>query len=157
MSQRKNVKKKDSVVSIREGLTIKILRKGNGSKPKPGQLCYVHYVGKLENGKVFDSSRSRNRPFAFQLHKSQVIQAWNMGVATMEKGEKAVLTCAPEWAYGASGAGDVIPGNATLVFELDLIEFKDDDREPISWITTLVICAIPILMIMLKFGIISFD
>ena len=159
MSKRTNVKKEEEdTIVIRDGLTKKILKKGNGSKPKPGQLCYVHYVGKLqENGEVFDSSRSRNRPFSFQLHKGQVIMGWDLGVSTMSKGEKAVLTCSPDYAYGSRGADGVIPPNATLIFEVDLLEFRDDDRTPISWLVTLLICAIPILMVCLKFGIISFD
>ena len=102
-------------------------------------------------------SLKQQRPFAFQLHKGQVIMAWDLGISTMSKGEKAVLTCSPDYAYGSRGAGGVIPPNATLIFEVDLLEFKDDDRMPISWSVTLLICLIPILMVCLKFGIISFD
>ena len=148
----------DDVVVIREGLlTKKILRKGTGTeKPKSGQLVYVHYVGKLTDGTQFDSSRSRNRPFSFLLQKGQVIMAWDMGIATMTKGEKAILTAAPEYAYGKNGYPPVIPKNATLIFEVELLEFKDDDRKPISWIVTLIICAIPIIMVLYRFGLISF-
>ncbi len=76
------------------------------------------------DGKVFDSSVTRNQPFVFQLGVGQVISCWDEGVAKLNKGAKAVLTCPPEMAYGASGAGGVIPPNATLKFEVELISFE---------------------------------
>ncbi|KAF1585396.1 Peptidyl-prolyl cis-trans isomerase FKBP5, partial [Eudyptes moseleyi] len=91
-----------------------------GSKdesPMIGDKVYVHYKGKLANGKKFDSSRDRNEPFVFSLGKGQVIKAWDIGVATMKKGEICYLLCKPEYAYGSAGSAPKIPSNATLFFE----------------------------------------
>ncbi|KAK2526667.1 hypothetical protein Q9233_008437 [Columba guinea] len=86
---------------------------------------YVHYKGKLANGKKFDSSRDRNEPFVFSLGKGQVIKAWDIGVATMKKGEICYLLCKPEYAYGSSGSAPKIPSNATLFFEASEDLFED--------------------------------
>nr|KAF6505184.1 FKBP prolyl isomerase 5 [Rousettus aegyptiacus] len=82
-----------------------------------GDKVYVHYSGKLANGKKFDSSHDRNEPFVFNLGKGQVIKAWDIGVATMKKGEMCHLLCKPEYAYGSAGSVPKIPSNATLFFE----------------------------------------
>ena len=107
-------------------LTKKIVTPGNGELPPNDgtHTMVMHYTGRLENGKVFDSSVARNQPFEFTLGAREVILGWDKGVATMSKGEKAILTCHPDYAYGSSGAGGVIPPNATLAFEVELIDWK---------------------------------
>jgi len=98
-------------------------------KPKKGDDVTVHYVGTLKSdGSEFDSSRGRNEPFVFNLGQGSVIKGWDLGVATMKKGEIAKFTLAPEFAYGESGSPPKIPANATLVFEVELISWvsKDD-------------------------------
>lgn len=107
-------------------LTKTITKAGEtGTGPKTGDMVTVHYTGRLENGTVFDSSVSRNKPFQFVLGQGQVILGWDRGVATMQKGEKAVLKCSPEYAYGQAGAGGVIPPNATLLFDVELLEYGE--------------------------------
>lgn len=89
---------------------------------------FVHYIGTLESdGSEFDSSRSRNKPFNFVLGQGQVIQGWDLGVATMKKGELAKFTLSPEYAYGESGSPPKIPANATLVFEVELLSWTSQD------------------------------
>lgn len=91
---------------------------GTGSRPVKGAKVKVHYVGTLEDGTKFDSSRDRNEMFEFTLGKGQVIKGWDKGVATMQIGEKAILKCSPEYGYGAAGSPPTIPPNATLLFEV---------------------------------------
>lgn len=93
--------------------------------PESGDTVRVHYVGTLQSdGTEFDSSRKRGDPFSFELGKGSVIKGWDVGVATMRKGEISRFTIAPEYGYGESGAGESIPGNATLVFEVELLGWK---------------------------------
>jgi len=100
----------------------------NWKKPKTGDEVTVHYVGTLESdGSEFDSSRGRNQPFVFTLGKGQVIKGWDLGVATMSKGEVAKFTLAPEFAYGDAGSPPKIPEKATLVFEVELISWASKD------------------------------
>ncbi len=104
---------------------VKTVQEGNGSKPSKGQKVTVHYTGKLTTGKVFDSSVQRGKPFEFTLGVGQVIRGWDEGVAQMSIGQKAVLTCPPEYAYGKQGVGNgLIPPNATLIFDVELLSFK---------------------------------
>ena len=107
------------------GLEYEILREGSGVKPKKGALVTVHYTGWIdENGKQgrqFDSSYNRNQPFQFYIGIGQVIQGWDEGVLDMEVGEKRRLYIPSHLGYGARGAGSVIPGNANLIFEVELI------------------------------------
>jgi FKBP-type peptidyl-prolyl cis-trans isomerase len=102
-------------------LKIEDLRPGTGAEAKAGQQVSVHYVGTLADGKKFDSSRDRNDPFDFTLGAGQVIKGWDQGVAGMKIGGLRKLTISPQLAYGAAGFGKVIPPNATLVFEVELL------------------------------------
>jgi len=107
------------------GVKKKILVAGSGYKrPDKGDSVAVHYVGTLEDGTKFDSSRDRGEPFNFTLGKGQVIKGWDEGVKTMRKGEKAVLTCKSDYAYGAAGSPPNIPPNATLNFEVELLHWR---------------------------------
>ncbi len=102
-------------------LKIEKVTEGSGAYPKAGNRVTVHYTGWLENGKKFDSSRDRKQPFQFVLGAGQVIRGWDEGVAQMRVGDTARLTIPPAMGYGARGAGGVIPPNATLIFEVELL------------------------------------
>ena len=104
-----------------EGLIVETLQTGKGDLATANQQISVHYQGKLTDGTVFDASRPRGQPFSFILGKGQVIKGWDLGIEGMAIGEIRRLTIPPELAYGASGAGKVIPPNATLIFEVELI------------------------------------
>ena len=106
------------------GLQIEDQVVGTGAEAVKGKTVSVHYTGWLTNGTKFDSSKDRNRPFDFGLGKGQVIQGWDDGVAGMKVGGKRKLTIPPELGYGKAGAGGVIPPNATLVFEVELLGVK---------------------------------
>ena len=101
------------------GLVIRMLKKGTGAQPNASSTVKVHYKGTFPDGKEFDSSYKRGEPIEFPL--SGVIKCWTEGVALMKVGGKAKLTCPSSIAYGARGAGGVIPPNATLVFEVELL------------------------------------
>jgi len=110
------------------GLQFEDIKEGTGASPKPGQICVMNYTGWLwENGakgKKFDSSLDRGTPFEFPIGQGRVIKGWDEGVATMKVGGKRVLLIPPQLAYGARGAGGVIPPNATLIFEVELLGVK---------------------------------
>jgi peptidylprolyl isomerase len=101
---------------------------GTGASPQAGQTCVMHYTGWLwvneSKGSKFDSSLDRGRPFAFPIGQGQVIKGWDEGVASMKVGGKRTLLIPPELGYGARGAGGVIPPNATLLFEVELLELR---------------------------------
>jgi len=104
------------------GVTIETLNPGDGSKfPKPGDLVSIHYVGTLLDGTQFDSSRDRGKAFKTQIGVGKVIKGWDEGVPQLSVGQKAVLTVSPDYAYGARGFPPVIPPNATIKFEVELI------------------------------------
>ena len=94
---------------------------GKGTEAQTGKTVHVHYTGTLTNGSKFDSSLDRGKPFVFKLGGGQVIKGWDEGVVGMKVGGKRKLTIPPEMGYGSRGAGGVIPPNATLVFEVELL------------------------------------
>jgi peptidylprolyl isomerase len=110
------------------GLQIEDTKAGTGASPRTGQTCVMHYTGWLyENGakgKKFDSSVDRGDPFEFPIGTGRVIKGWDEGVATMKVGGKRTLIIPPALGYGARGAGGVIPPNATLIFEVELLGVK---------------------------------
>lgn len=114
-----------AAVEITPGLTYQQTQPGNGEKPTEGDMVSVHYKGTLaSDGSEFDNSFKRGQPIDFKLGVGQVIKGWDLGIAHLSKGEKGTLTISPELGYGEHGAGGVIPGNATLVFEVELVDFK---------------------------------
>lgn len=108
----------------KQGVKIEILKEGTGAEAKNGSMVSVHYTGVLENGTKFDSSVDRGTPFEFALGAGQVIRGWDIGVEGMKIGEKRKLTIPSPLAYGERGAGGVIPPNATLIFEVELLGVK---------------------------------
>ena len=110
------------------GLEITDIKVGTGSTPRKGQTCVMHYTGWLyengKKGKKFDSSVDRGEPFEFPIGTRRVIAGWDEGVATMKVGGKRTLIIPPELGYGARGAGGVIPPNATLIFDVELLAVK---------------------------------
>lgn len=110
------------------GLFKTILQPGaEGDGPLKNDEVFVHYTGRLLNAEVFDSSVDRGEPFKFKLGTGAVIKGWDVGVATMKKGEKCILTCRPSYGYGENGSPPKIPGNATLQFEVELLSWKGED------------------------------
>jgi peptidylprolyl isomerase len=107
------------------GLQYIEIEAGSGATPKVGDIVSVHYTGTLQDGTVFDSSYSRNEPISFPLGKGQVIKGWDEGIAMMRQGGKATLIIPPELGYGARGAGGVIPPNATLTFDVELVGIQE--------------------------------
>ena len=110
------------------GLQITDSKVGTGATPKPGQTCVMHYTGWLyvngAKGQKFDSSVDRGQPFEFPIGRGRVIGGWDEGVSTMKVGGKRTLIIPPALGYGARGAGGVIPPNATLIFEVELLDVK---------------------------------
>ncbi|RYG70799.1 FKBP-type peptidyl-prolyl cis-trans isomerase [bacterium] len=109
-------------MSTENNLIVEDIVVGTGTEATSGQPVTVHYRGTLTDGREFDASYNRNQPFKFNLGARQVIQGWDQGVAGMKVGGKRKLTIPPELGYGARGAGGVIPPNATLIFEVELLE-----------------------------------
>ncbi len=113
-------------MSQQQDLVVEDLVIGEGKVASPGATVRVHYTGTLTDGTKFDSSVDRGQPFEFKLGAGDVIQGWDMGVAMMKVGGKRKLTIPPKFAYGESGAGNLIPPNATLVFEVELLEVVEE-------------------------------
>lgn len=113
------------IVMSQPQVQIDVTQEGTGATAATGMSVDVHYTGKLENGEVFDSSIPRGQPLSFTLGEGRVIAGWEQGIIGMKVGEKRVLTIPPELGYGAQGAGGVIPPNATLIFEVELMGVKE--------------------------------
>jgi len=116
------------IVTTPSGLQYTDSQIGNGASPRSGQTCVMHYTGWLYKdgvkGKKFDSSLDHGQPFEFRIGRGMVIAGWDEGVATMRAGGKRTLIIPPELGYGARGAGGVIPPNATLIFDVELLEVR---------------------------------
>ncbi|WP_422387046.1 FKBP-type peptidyl-prolyl cis-trans isomerase [Anabaena sphaerica] len=119
-----NTTSQANVVTTPSGLQYVELVEGTGKTPKSGQTVEVHYVGILEDGTKFDSSRDRNQTFKFKIGTGQVIKGWDEGVITMKVGGRRQLIIPSELGYGARGSGGVIPPNSTLIFDVELISVQ---------------------------------
>ncbi|GEP51308.1 peptidyl-prolyl cis-trans isomerase [Flavobacterium noncentrifugens] len=106
------------------GLRYQMIQKGNGKKAEDGKTVSVHYSGSLPNGKVFDSSYTRKKPIEFPLGRGNVIEGWDEGIALLQVGDKARFVIPSHLGYGAQGAGGIIPPNATLIFDVELMDVK---------------------------------
>ena len=128
----KNEEKASKMIKTPSGLQYEDTVVGTGASPKTGQTCVMHYTGWLwENeakGKKFDSSVDRGQPFEFQIGRGMVIKGWDEGVATMKVGGKRTLLIPAALGYGSRGAGGVIPPNATLVFDVELLGSQIEHR-----------------------------
>ena len=111
-------------MKTQSGLEYIEIEPGTGAQAENGKVVNVHYTGKFQDGKVFDSSHSRGEPISFPLGKGNVIKGWDEGIALMKVGGKAQLIIPPNLAYGESGAAGVIPPNATLIFDVELVSIK---------------------------------
>jgi peptidylprolyl isomerase len=119
-----NTMSEANAVTTASGLKYIELQEGTGATPQTGQTVEVHYVGTLENGTKFDSSRDRSKAFSFKIGTGQVIKGWDEGLSTMKVGGRRQLIIPSELGYGARGAGGVIPPNSTLIFDVELISVK---------------------------------
>jgi peptidylprolyl isomerase len=123
--RRRNPKVAPAAITTPSGLTYLITKKGTGPRPKKGDTVVIHYTGMLTNGVKFDSSRDRKETFSFKLGVGQVIKGWDEGVAKLRVGDHAILVIPSKLAYGAKGAGDVIPPDANLIFVVEIVDVKE--------------------------------
>ncbi|MGB0389174.1 MAG: FKBP-type peptidyl-prolyl cis-trans isomerase [Ardenticatenaceae bacterium] len=121
-----------AAVTTDSGLMYEDKNVGDGSMAESGQLVEVHYQGFLKNGQMFDSSLRRGKPFEFPLGAGRVIRGWDEGIAGMKIGGRRTLVIPPDLGYGARGAGNVIPANATLIFEVQLLGVQEVPKAPES-------------------------
>ena len=105
-------------------MRYQFIQRGSGKKAENGKTVSVHYEGSLENGKVFDSSYPRKKPIEFKLGIGQVIEGWDEGIALLKVGDKARFVIPSDLGYGPAGAGGAIPPNATLIFDVELMDVK---------------------------------
>lgn len=115
------------MITTASGLGYEDVTEGTGNSPKAGQVIFVHYTGTLEDGQKFDSSVDRNEPFQYTHGVGMVIQGWEEGLATMKPGGKRRLHIPSHLAYGERGAGRLIPANANLIFDVELLEVIDTE------------------------------
>ncbi len=108
------------------GIRYIVMREGEGDSPKPGDKVSVLYVGRLLDGKVFDQNQDKENPFTFRVRRDMVIEGWDQTLQLMKRGEKRLVIIPPELAYGTRGQPPKIPRRATLVFEIELLDFKKD-------------------------------
>lgn len=118
----------DKTVTTAGGVQYTELATGSGPKPEPGQVVAVHYTGTLENGTVFDTTEG-GEPIRFALGTGTVIPGWDEGIALMHQGSKGILVIPPAMAYGDQGSGEIIPPNATLIFDVELVEISEGAPE----------------------------
>ena len=114
----------ENIITTDSGLQYVDLIEGTGDTPTAGSTVEVHYTGTLEDGTKFDSSRDRGQPFSFRIGVGQVIKGWDEGVGSMQVGGRRKLIIPPDLGYGARGAGGVIPPNATLIFDVELLGIR---------------------------------
>jgi peptidylprolyl isomerase len=114
----------EQFITTESGLKYRDIIEGIGRTPQKGQRLIVHYTGYLENGKEFDSTYDKDKPFEFVLGSGQVIKGWEEGLATMKAGGKRKLIIPPQLAYGIKGFKNSIPPNATLIFEIELLNIR---------------------------------
>ena len=120
--KREDTKMENNEFTTATGLKVKITEKGNGKQVIKGDKVTAHYTGTLEDGKKFDSSKDRNQPFSFKVGTGQVISGWDEGFQLLSIGDKATFTIPSNLGYGANGAGGVIPPNATLFFDVEVLD-----------------------------------
>jgi FKBP-type peptidyl-prolyl cis-trans isomerase len=127
-SNNNNNNNSNNMIQIQEGLSYEIITDGapDALVVEKGDIVFVDYEGRLsdKDGEVFDSSYNRGQPFGLQVGAGQVIEGWDLGLVGMKKGEIRGLTIAPELAYGERGSGDIIPGNSTLYFKVEIVEIE---------------------------------
>ncbi|MGE0475129.1 MAG: FKBP-type peptidyl-prolyl cis-trans isomerase [Nitrospirales bacterium] len=119
-----SVAEDEQVITTSSGLQYVDIKKGEGREAHAGETAFVHYTGWLTDGTKFDSSKDRDEPFAFRVGAGRVIKGWDEGVEGMHIGGIRKLTIPPHLGYGERGAGNVIPPNATLIFEVELMDLR---------------------------------